>query len=120
MDKRELTCIICPIGCRLSVDLDDSGDIVSLEGHQCKRGETYVRTEILDPVRILTSIVRLDGGSQRMCPIRTSRPIPREMLREMARACSKLEIHAPVAIGEVVVHNIMGSGADVIVTRNID
>jgi len=103
----------------MTVEIQD-GRIASIDGNQCKRGETYVSTEILDPVRILTSIVRLYDGSQRMCPIRTSKPIPKHLLREMARACSKLEIHAPVRVGEVVVHNIMGTGADVIVTRNID
>lgn len=120
MDRREIVCIICPTGCRIHAEIGESGAIDTLEGHQCKRGETYVRSEVLDPVRVLTSIVRFKGRSQRMCPIRSDRPVPKGIIREMARAVSKIEIEGPVRLGDVIVKNIMGTGADIIATQSID
>lgn len=120
MDRREITCIICPIGCKITVDIEGEGTIKALEGNECSRGETYVTSEILDPVRILTSIVRLKQGIQRMCPIKTSKPIPKGMIQEMAKAVSKIEVTPPIKMGEVIVQNIMGTGADIVATQEIN
>ena len=116
----ELICTICPNSCRMSYTLDEQGNVASVSGNKCKRGETYIKDEVLNPVRMLTSIVRLKNGKTRMCPVRTSKPIPKEFLMPIAKAMTALAIDAPVKIGDIVVKNIMGTGADIIVTRNLD
>ena len=40
MEKRELICIGCPMGCPLTVQLDD-GEILSITGQTCKRGDPF-------------------------------------------------------------------------------
>lgn len=116
----ELVCTICPNSCRMNYTLNEKGEVVEVFGNKCKRGEVYIKTEVLNPVRMLTTIVRLNGGKTRMCPVRTSKPIPKELLMPMAKAIASLAINAPARIGDVVVKNIMGTGADLIVTRNLD
>lgn len=121
MDRREITCIICPEGCPLVAEIDQKGEISDLTGHKCKRGETYVRSEILNPVRILSSLVRIEGaGTVRMCPVRSSTPVPKELLLEMANLVSKFTVKTPVRVGDVVIKNILGTNSNIVVTRNFD
>ena len=61
METRELTCIGCPMGCALTVELD-ANEVVSVTGHTCKRGEDYAKKEVTNPTRIVTSTVRVEGG----------------------------------------------------------
>lgn len=77
--KKKLTCILCPKGCVISLDLEN-GKIVTLEGNKCKRGETYAKSEIENPVRTLTATVLAEGLEIRMVPVKTSAPIPKTKL----------------------------------------
>lgn len=136
MDRKEVTslkefiCIICPVGCKIKVDFELSSlsasgfasapAIKSIHGFRCQRGEKYVQEEIINPKRTLTSVVSLKNGEMPMCPVRTSVPISKDILEEMTRNVSQLSVEAPVKIGEVLVKNIMGSGADIVVTRDLN
>ena len=120
MSNQELICIICPNSCRMTVAMNKNGEVESVSGNKCKRGDTYVRDEVVNPVRVLSTIVRLKGGKTRMCPVKSNKPVPKELIVDMAQAVSQLIIEAPVEVGDVVVKNIMGTGADIVVTRELD
>ena len=118
-DCKHLTCIICPQSCNITVTCAQDGSVTAVSGNKCARGDTYVRSEIVNPVRVVTSLVRVKGGSIAMCPVRTDRPVTKAMVREIALAVEKLTINAPVNLGDVVVQNILGSGANLVTTRPI-
>lgn len=111
---RELICIVCPNGCHLKV-YDEDG--YRVEGHTCPRGEEYGKSELLHPVRVLTGTVRLHGGAIARCPVKTAGPIPKEKLIDAARALGSVDVHVPIRTGEAVLHNICGTGVDVVATR---
>ena len=113
---KELVCIVCPRGCRLTVDEEND---FAVSGNSCPRGAEYGHNEIKSPTRVLTSTVRLTGGSLRRCPVRTDRPVPREKLLEIMSLLNEVELTSPVTIGQPVLENVLGTGANVIVTRNL-
>ena len=112
----ELICIVCPKGCHLKVDEND----FSVTGNSCEKGAEYGRTELKNPTRTLTSTVRLTGGDLPRCPVRTSTPIPKSLLFDAMAVLQGISLTAPVKVGQVVAENFLATGADVIVTRNID
>lgn len=113
---KELVCIVCPRGCRLKVDEEND---FAVTGNSCPRGAEYGRGEIMSPTRVLTSTVRLTGASLRRCPVKTDRPVPREKLVEIMSLLNEVELASPVTIGQPILKNVLGTGANVIVTRNL-
>ena len=111
---KELVCIVCPKGCRLRVD-DENGYLVT--GNSCIRGAEYGKNEILNPTRVLTSTVKLEGGLYRRCPVKTNAPIPKGMLFDVMKALNTVTLTAPVQVGQVVIENVCGTGADIIATK---
>ncbi len=112
----ELTCIGCPLGCRLTVDEEND---YAVTGHTCKRGEVYGKNELKNPTRVLTTTVEAVGGIHGRCPVRTESAIPKGKLFEAMKELSKVKVTAPVKCGEVVVENILGTGVNVIATRDL-
>ncbi len=112
-----LTCIVCPKGCRLSVD-EENGYEVS--GYGCPRGKAYGKKELTDPTRVLTSIVKIKDASHPCCPVKTSADIPKGCIREAMELLRTVELKAPVHIGDVVIKGICGTDADWIVTKNMN
>ena len=116
MELRELTCIGCPMGCAVQVELEQ-GRVKSVTGQSCKRGEIYARTEVVSPKRILTSTVRLEGGG--VVSVKTKEPILKEQLFVCVKALKNIVVQPPVHIGEVIVKNIENTGVDVVATRRV-
>ena len=114
---KNLICIVCPKGCHLQVD-EDNGYAVT--GNSCPRGAEYGKTELLHPTRVLTSTVRVDGGLHRRLPVKTSAPIPKELLFQAMEALNGVTLTAPVTVGQVVIANLLGTGVDVVATRNME
>ena len=112
---REITCITCPVGCVIRVETED-GKILSMEGNGCKRGAQYVQAEVTNPVRMLTTTVRVDGGKQPVVSVKTATPIPKELLIPSMKILREAVAKAPVHRGDVVVKNILDSGIDIIST----
>ena len=108
METRELTCIVCPVGCRVTVEVD--GEEMRITGNGCKRGETYCRQEVTCPVRTVTSLVAVEGGEHPLCPVKTARPVPREKVPEVLAALRALRVSAPIAIGDVLAEDVAGTG----------
>lgn len=113
MTQKILTCIGCPLGCTLTATLD-GGAVTDVTGNICPRGDDYARKECTAPERTVTGTVRVNGGASPVVPVRTSRPIPKGQVLELARMMALLRVAAPVKPGDVVAENILGSGADLI------
>lgn len=118
MEKRELICIGCPMGCPLTVTLD-GGAVVTVQGNTCPRGDAYARKEVTAPTRIVTSTVRVSGGTLAMVSCKTRSDIPKGQIFDVVRALKDVEVSAPVAIGQVLAENAAGTGVDIIATKNV-
>lgn len=111
-------CIGCPLGCRLEVEAED-GAVLEVRGFGCKRGREYAEREHTDPRRLLTATVRVHHGRWARLPVKTNAPIPKAQIRALARALQTVEVTAPVKLGQVIVANALGLGADVVASRDM-
>ncbi len=111
---KELICIVCPKGCHLKVDEENN---YAVTGNACPRGAEYGAAELQHPVRVLTSTVKLAGCSARRCPVKTNGSIPKGMLFDAMSVLDAVELTAPVAVGQVVVADLLGTGVDVVATK---
>ena len=118
MERKELICIGCPLGCNLTVEID-GGQVVSVNGNTCKRGDDYARKELTDPRRIVTSTVPVAGGNLPVVSVKTASDIPKGKIRECLCALKGVTLTAPVQIGDVIVENVADTGVDVIATKSI-
>ena len=118
MKQRLLTCIVCPRGCSLTVTLDDEGKVLSVEGNICKRGQVYAEDECTHPKRTVTTTVRCADGS--VLPVKTSTTVPKELMFDCMKAINAAVVELPARIGDVVIHNLLGTGADVVITANAE
>jgi len=116
METRELTCISCPIGCPLVVTMD-AGQVVSVTGNSCRRGEIYAGKEVTNPTRIVTSTVRVEGGTAAMVSVKTREDIPKEKIFDCIRTLKGVVLQSPVRIGQVIVKDAAGTGVDIVATR---
>lgn len=114
----ELTCINCPVGCRLTVQMQ-AGAVVEVSGNQCKRGDAYARQECVAPQRMLTAVIPV-----RLCktplPVKTRTPVPKERIQDCMAELAQVKITAPVKAGQVVISNICGTNVDVIATKTLN
>lgn len=115
---RELTCIVCPRGCQLKAELASDGSVVSVTGNACPRGKQYAIDECTHPMRTVTSTVRSTDG--RMVPVKTNRTIPKELMFACMKEINRATVTLPVRIGDVVIPDLLNTGADVVVTADID
>ncbi len=115
---KEMICINCPMGCRLTVDDSDINNI-KVTGNTCPRGITYAVNEITSPKRMVTGSVKIVGGSQPMLCVKTREAIPKELIFDCLAILNEVVVNAPICIGDVVVSNVCGCGVDVIATKNI-
>lgn len=118
METRELTCIGCPMGCALTVEMNEK-EVVSVTGNTCKRGDVYARKEVTNPTRIVTSSVMVEGGNLAAVSVKTKEDIPKGKIFDCMKALKGVKVKAPVYIGDVIVKDIAGTGVDVIATKNI-
>lgn len=118
MEKRELVCIGCPLGCPLTVELDGA-EVISVTGNTCKRGDVYARKEVTNPTRIVTSSVKVEGGALAAVSVKTKEDIPKGKIFDCVTALKDVVVKAPVHIGDVVLANVAGTGVDVIATKNV-
>ena len=112
--KKQLTCIICPRGCTLTVDINDG---VKVSGNACPKGEKYGIDECTAPTRTVTSIVRVSNREDTMVSVKTNKPIAKDKIFDIMKEIRKARVTAPVKIGDVVISDLYG--ADVVVTKEI-
>ena len=116
--KKDLTCVACPLGCSITVEYEGT-EVLSVTGNTCKRGDAYARTEIVNPTRSIASTVKVNGGVHPVVPVKTSCAIPKTMIFDCMKEINAVSVDAPVKIGQVIIANVLGTGADVVAT-NID
>ncbi len=119
MEKRNLICIGCPMGCMLEVELEGK-EVIKVTGNTCKRGEDYGKKECTNPTRIVTSTVRVKNGTCKVVPIKTDKDIPKSLIFQCMKALKEVEVEAPIKIGQVIVKHILGTDADIVATKSID
>ena len=116
--KRTFTCIVCPNGCEIDAEYDGT-NVLSVTGNLCPKGKTYVTQELVDPRRTIASSVRVTGGELPLASVRLTQPIPKARIFDVMREIDKVTLSAPVAIGDVVIPDVLGLGSDVIVTKDV-
>lgn len=114
----ELTCIGCPLGCNLNVEMIGT-EVIEVTGYSCKRGKEYAKKEVTNPTRIVTSLVRVKDGNMAVVSVKTENDVPKYKIEECIKALKDLEIDAPIKIGDVLVKNVAGTGVNIVATRNV-
>lgn len=118
METRNLTCIGCPKGCSLIVELENT-TVLSVKGNSCKVGEQYGKNECTNPSRILTTIIPINNGDINMLPCKTSKPIKKTLIFDALKEISKVTVTAPIHIGTVIIENILNTNSNIIATREV-
>lgn len=119
MPEKKITCIVCPMGCEATVVFE--GDkILKAEGLECQRGKEYVAREIKAPMRDFFTVVQVRGARAAVCPVRSTKPIPRDKLTECSRELADVVLVAPIKAGDVIARDILGLGVDIVATMNIE
>ena len=114
---RDLICIVCPKGCPMKVTLEGK-EILNVEGFTCPRGKQYAINECTSPMRTVTSTVRTSGGG--VVAVKTDKTIPKELMFDCMKEINKAVATLPVRIGDVLIENLLGTGANVVITANMD
>lgn len=114
MEKVELICTTCPLGCNITVSMEN-GEIMDIKGNSCPRGKTYAAAEVTMPMRTLTSTVRAKNGV--MVPVKTDKPIEKARLMECMDQLRGVVVNLPVHIGDIIIKDI-ASGANLVATKD--
>ncbi len=117
--KSELSCIVCPMSCTITVEVNDNNEVVTITGNTCKRGENYARNEMTHPMRQLTSTVLIVGGIYKRLPVILSGDIPKEKIFQVMEQINKASVNAPVKRGDVIIKDVCNLGVDVIASRSM-
>lgn len=119
VSRQQLVCVVCPLGCTLTVEPGTGGAEPEISGFGCRRGLEYARAELTDPRRVLTTSVTAAGGTLRRLPVKTAAPIPKRLLLQAAESLRGVRVSAPVAIGDVIVRDLLGTGVSLVATRDL-
>jgi CxxC motif-containing protein len=118
MVKRELTCIGCPLGCNLEVEIDN-GKVVKVSGNSCNIGHEYGIKECTNPTRIVTTTVFVENGQDPVVSVKTENDIPKDKIFDCIKALKDIKINAPINIGDVIVSNVLNTGVNIVATKNV-
>lgn len=119
MQKKEMTCIRCPLGCALTAVTEEDNSI-TVTGNTCPRGAEYARNELTNPMRMVTSTVRIAGRKNEMLPVKTATDIPKGKMKECVQALREVEAELPIHIGDIIVRNVADTGVDIVATGNAE
>jgi CxxC motif-containing protein len=113
---REMTCIVCPMGCRMKV-ANVNGQL-QVEGNSCRRGEAYARDEVMAPKRVVTSVVAVAGTSQ-LLAVKTAATVPKELILAVMEEIRRVRVRGAVKVGQVLRENLAGTGVALVATKNL-
>lgn len=123
MEKREIICISCPIGCHLTAAYErgDNGEIgdISVTGNRCRRGVIYGTEEILAPRRMVTATCAIDSTLMARIPVKSTSPVPKELIDDLLNELYLLNLTPPISLGDSVISNFRDRGVDVVATRTL-
>lgn len=117
--NQTLTCILCPNGCVLSLETDARGALSRVTGNRCPRGADYAAQELTAPMRNIATNVLVAGGALPLASVRLTGPVPKDRIFAVNDCIHAQRLTAPVEMGQVVVHDVLGLGVDVIATRSV-
>ena len=119
MTDKQITCIVCPIGCKILVN--KKGNKVEIfSGYKCKKGIDYATYEALDPRRMLTTSVLVEDGQWPLVSVKSSKPVPKDKIFDVLEEIKKVRIKAPVKIGKIILRNVSKTGIDIISTKSVN
>jgi CxxC motif-containing protein len=113
------TCILCPLGCRVEL-VEDENKILEIKGNECKKGKKYATSEFANPLRILTTTIKIQGGIIPKLPVRSTRPIPKKLIILCIKELVKVKVKAPIRYGDAILRNIFNLGVDIISSRDLE
>lgn len=116
--QKNIICVACPMGCGITVDFDENGNIVSVKGNTCKRGDTYAKAECTNPVRSLATTVKVNGGIHNVVPCKSAGSLPKDKIMDCMNCINKAEVNAPVVLGDILIENIFNTGIDIVATNH--
>lgn len=116
--KKEIVCTVCPRGCSVTVEGTET-EITSVEGYSCKRGMEFAQSEFTNPVRILTTLVKIDGVKNELLPVRSDKPIPKNAIFDCMDVIKSASMKLPVKRYDIVISDICGTGANIVATKDI-
>jgi CxxC motif-containing protein len=117
--KGTVICVGCPMGCEIVLTIDDNGEVSQITGNSCKEGKTYAVDEYRNPLRVLTATVLTEHSCQPLLSVRTDRPMPRSKLTEAMSVLAKVRAKPELKAGDILVHNLLGTGSNVVATSNL-
>jgi CxxC motif-containing protein len=117
--KHDLVCINCPLSCSIEL-IEENGEVLEISGADCKVGVKYAEEEFRNPRRMVSTTVKVEGGVLPLLPVASVSPIPKSMVREAVRALAGVVLAAPIADGQVVYRDILGTGVDIVSSRRLE
>ena len=124
IEKIPLTCIICPMGCSMGVEVETDADghkkVLSVKDNGCKRGEQYAAKELQNPTRTLTSTIKVNGGVLPVVPVKTAGEVPKNMLLQCMEVVRRASCRAPVKRGDILLYDLLGTGINVIACADVE
>ena len=117
--EQEIICIMCPMGCRGVVVVNEKDEVIDEKDYQCKKGREYVQAEFKAPLRVLTTTVVTEGAFQPLLPVRTNKPIPKDKRKDCMKVLANIRVKPPIRTGRIIVPNIQNTGADIIATADL-
>jgi CxxC motif-containing protein len=115
--KKEMTCIVCPIGCQMAIEGEEGNWVVT--GNTCKRGEVYAINEMTNPTRIVPTTVAINGANLPRIPVKTDNPIPKGKIFDVMAEVNKVVVEAPVKTGDIIIENVLDTGCNIVATRTL-
>ena len=117
-EKKHFVCVVCPMGCEIDV-VHDGSKIISMEGNKCEKSEEFVSQELIEPMRILTTTVRIQGARWPVIPVRTDKTVPKRLFPRIMRQLRRIKLQTPVNMLDVVVKDVLRTGANIVATRTM-
>jgi CxxC motif-containing protein len=117
-EKKHFVCVVCPVGCEIDVVYDGS-KIISMEGNKCEKSHEFVSQELIEPMRILTTTVHIEGSRWPVIPVRTDKAVPKRLFPRIMRQLRHVKLQAPVNMLDVLVSDVLHTGSNVIATRTV-
>ncbi len=116
--QKNIICVACPMGCGVTVEIADNGDILSVTGNTCKRGDIYARAECTNPVRSLATTVKVNGGIHNVVPCKSAGSLPKEKIMDCMEIINNAHVNAPVKLGDILIENILNTGINIVATNH--
>jgi CxxC motif-containing protein len=118
VEKKHFVCVVCPVGCEIDV-VHDGSKIISMAGNKCEKSEEFVIQELIEPMRILTTTVRIQGSRWAVIPVRSDKAVPKRLFPQIMKQLRRITLQAPASMLDVVVGDVLHTGANIIATRTM-